>query len=81
VTSEVHAAPRAGRLSAAVAQAGGFIKAVRAELDKVTWPTRPELTKATRVIVILSIALGIAIGLMDWLLQKILVDGVAALVR
>ena len=40
MTSEVQAAPPAGKLSGAVAQAGGFLKAVRAELDKVTWPTR-----------------------------------------
>jgi len=81
VSSEVQAAPSAGKLSGAVAQAGGFLKAVRAELEKVTWPTRPELTKATRMIVILSVVLGIAIGLLDWVLQKILVDGVAALAR
>jgi len=81
VTSEVHAAPSSGKFAGAVSQAGGFLKAVRSELDKVTWPTRVELTKATRMIVILSIALGIAIGLLDWVLQKILVDGVAALAR
>jgi preprotein translocase subunit SecE len=81
VSSEVQAAPSAGKFSGAVAQAGGFLKAVRAELEKVTWPTRPELTKATRMIVILSVVLGIAIGLLDWVLQKILVDGVAALAR
>jgi len=81
VSSDVQAASPPGKLSCAVAQAGGFIKAVRAELDKVTWPTRPELVKATRMIVILSIVLGIAIGLLDWVLQKILVDGVAALAR
>jgi preprotein translocase SecE subunit len=81
VTSEVQAAPPAGRVAGAVAQAGGFLKAVRVELQKVTWPSRPELIKATRMIVVLSIALGVAIGLLDWILQKILVDGVAALVR
>ena len=81
MTSEVQAAPRPGKLAGAVAQAGGFLKAVRAELDKVTWPTRPELVKATRMIVILSIVLGIAIGLLDFVLQKILVDWVAAVVR
>lgn len=59
----------------------GFVRAVRVELGKVTWPTRPELIRATRVIVILSIVLGIAIGILDVILQKILVDGVAALVR
>jgi preprotein translocase subunit SecE len=59
----------------------GFIESVQAELRKVTWPTRPELVKATRMVVILSLVLGIAIGLLDWLLQLILVRGVAALAR
>jgi preprotein translocase subunit SecE len=81
VSGEAQAAPPAKRLTGAVAQAGGFLKAVRAELDKVTWPSRPELMNATRMIVVLSIALGIAIGLLDWVLQKTLVDGIAALAR
>jgi preprotein translocase subunit SecE len=58
-----------------------FLTAVRDELRKVTWPTRPELVKATRMIIIFSILLGITIGLLDWLLQLILVDGVARLAR
>jgi hypothetical protein len=33
------------------------------------------------MIVILSIALGLAIGWMDWLLNLVLVSGVAALTR
>jgi len=81
VSSEAQTAAPVGRLAGAVAQAGGVLKAVRVELDKVTWPSRPELIKATRMIVVLSIALGVAIGLLDWVLQKILVDGVAALAR
>ena len=59
----------------------GFLTAVQAEVKKVSWPTRPELIKATRMVVILSLVLGIAIGLLDWLLQLILVRGVAALAR
>jgi preprotein translocase subunit SecE len=58
-----------------------FLVAVREEMRKVTWPTRDELIKATRMIVILSIALGITIGLLDWILQAILVNGVARLAR
>jgi preprotein translocase SecE subunit len=60
---------------------GAFLVSVRDELKKVTWPTRPELVKATRMIVVLSIVLGLTIGLLDWLLQVILVDGVARLAR
>ena len=60
---------------------GRFLAAVRDELRKVTWPTRAELGKATRMIIILSIILGLTIGLLDWLLQLILVEGVARLAR
>jgi preprotein translocase subunit SecE len=64
-----------------VAQVREFVEAVRAEMRKVSWPSRDELTKATRMIVILSLVLGLTIGLLDWMLQKILVDGIAALAR
>jgi preprotein translocase SecE subunit len=60
---------------------GGFLVAVREEMKKVTWPTRPELVKATRMIIVLSILLGITIGLMDWVLQLILVEGIARIAR
>ena len=59
----------------------GFVVLVRDELKKVTWPTRPELIKATRMIVVLSIVLGLTIGLLDWVLQLILVEGVARIAR
>ncbi|MBA3553184.1 MAG: preprotein translocase subunit SecE [Gemmatimonadales bacterium] len=59
----------------------GFLVGVREEMRKVTWPTREELVKATRMIIVLSIVLGITIGLMDWVLQLLLVDGLASLAR
>ena len=62
-------------------RATGFLVSVREELKKVTWPTRPELIKATRMIIVLSIILGLTIGLLDWVLQQILVEGVARLAR
>jgi preprotein translocase SecE subunit len=77
----VQVSPPSNRVTGWFHQAGHFLASVRVELRKVTWPTRPELTKATRMIIILSIVLGIAIGLLDWVLQLILVDGVAALAR
>jgi preprotein translocase SecE subunit len=64
-----------------VHRTAAFLVAVREELRKVTWPTRPELIKATRMIIVLSILLGLTIGLMDWLLQLILVEGIARLAR
>jgi preprotein translocase SecE subunit len=77
---DAHAAP-SNKVAGWAQEAVGFVRAVRLEMEKVTWPTRPELIKATRMIVVLSVILGIAIGLLDWMLQKILVDGIAALAR
>jgi len=65
----------------ALARTAGFLREVRAELRKVTWPTREELRKATIYIVIFVGILGVLIGVMDWLLQQILVTGVARLFR
>ena len=77
----VQVAPPTGRLTGWVGRTRSFLVAVREELKKVTWPTRDELVKATRMILVLSIVLGITIGLMDYVLQLILVDGVARLAR
>ena len=80
MTSEV-AARRAGGPARWAGATLEFLRAVRAELTKVTWPARDELVKATRMIVVLSVMLGLAIGWLDWLLNQLLVNGVAALVR
>ena len=77
----VQTAPPGNRVVGWVGQTRGFLVAVREEMRKVTWPTRDELIKATRMIIILALALGVAIGLMDWVLQLILVEGVARLAR
>jgi preprotein translocase SecE subunit len=68
-------------IGARVEAVRGFFQSVQAEMKKVTWPTRPELIKATRMVVILSLILGITIGLMDFVLQLILVRGVAAIAQ
>jgi preprotein translocase SecE subunit len=68
-------------IGARVEAVRGFYQSVQAEMKKVTWPTRPELIKATRMVVILSLILGITIGLMDFVLQLILVRGVAAIAQ
>ncbi len=71
------AAPQTGKLAAT----RDFLVAARGEMDKVSWPPKPELITSTRAVIIGSLVLGIAIGLLDWILQKILVDGVALLAR
>ena len=58
-----------------------FVLESYAELHKMTWPTVPELKRATIAIVALAIALGFAIGILDKLLSLMLVDGLAKLTR
>ncbi len=70
-----------GGIVGSLQRAGHFLVAVNAELKKITWPTREELVETTKRITLLAVAIGVLIGLMDWLLQIILVDGVAALTR
>lgn len=48
-----------------------FLKDVRAELIKVTWPTRQEVVKLTLVVVGVSLVLGVYIGGLDLLFTKI----------
>lgn len=49
-----------------------FLKEVRRELQKVTWPTRAEVTRMTGLVIIVSLAVGIYIGVIDIVLAKTL---------
>lgn len=51
-----------------------FVREVRAEMRKVSWPTWDDLRKSTVTITIIVILIGVLIGLMDWLFSKILID-------
>ncbi len=52
-----------------------YFKETRAELRKVTWPTREETRTLTTIIVIVTVAMAIFLGLLDYLFQ-IVVAGV-----
>jgi len=60
-------------------QASEFLASVRTEMGRVTWPTRDELIKATRMILILAVVLGFVIGMLDLLLNLVLVEWLARL--
>jgi len=47
-----------------------FFKEVRAELKKVTWPTREQVIKLTIVVVVISLVFGIYIGGLDLVLTQ-----------
>ncbi len=75
MTTETLASPKRGWVTKTLE----FLRDVRAEIRRVTWPTTDELKKATGVIVVFVLALGLLIGLMDSLLQLVFVTMVAKL--
>jgi preprotein translocase subunit SecE len=48
-----------------------FLKEVKIELVKVTWPKRDELVGSTTVVLILSAVLAVFIGFVDWIIRNI----------
>jgi preprotein translocase subunit SecE len=54
---------------------GNFLRDVRAELKKVTWPSRAEVTSTTVVVIAATIFFGFYLFLMDvvfsWLIGKV----------
>lgn len=56
-----------------------FLTEVRTELGKVTWPDKAQLRQATVAIIVFVLLIGFVIFMMDWILQKILVQGIPSL--
>ena len=48
-----------------------YLKETRAELAKVTWPTRNELIGSTVVVVVISVLLSAFTGAVDFILAKL----------
>ena len=78
---QVQGPERGGPVVGWLRSARDFLIAVRGEMGKVSWPTQDELVKATRMVVIFALGIGIVLGIVDLLLTKVLVEGVAALGR
>jgi preprotein translocase subunit SecE len=57
----------------------GYVRDVRAEVRKVTWPTWVDLRRTTIVVVIFVMIIGLIIGLMDVISSKLLIDGLGRL--
>jgi preprotein translocase SecE subunit len=56
-----------------------FLREVRKELEKVTWPDRAQLRQATITIIIFVLLIGAFIALMDKTLEAVLVRGIPSL--
>ena len=61
------------RAVAAVRGIPAFYQAVMVEMRKVTWPELPDVRRATIAIIAFVLLLGLAIWLMDVVLQQLLV--------
>ena len=47
-----------------------FLREVRLEMKKVTWPTRKEITGSTSVVIVTVIIVAIYLGIVDNILQQ-----------
>jgi preprotein translocase subunit SecE len=50
----------------------GFLKEARAELVKVTWPTRKELMESTVLVIVSVMAVSVFIGVVDFVFNQLL---------
>jgi len=46
-----------------------FLKEVKVELFKVTWPNRQELIGSTIIVIVLSLLMAVYIGFLDFILS------------
>jgi preprotein translocase subunit SecE len=51
-----------------------YLREVRAEVRKVSWPTWDDLRRTTLIIIVFVIVIGIIIGLMDVVSSWVLID-------
>ncbi|MDA8560246.1 preprotein translocase subunit SecE [Nitrospinae bacterium] len=54
-----------------ITKAFGFLAEVRAEVNKVTWPTRAEALGGTAVVVVVVLIMALFLGVVDAILSKI----------
>jgi preprotein translocase subunit SecE len=54
-----------------ITKAFGFLAEVRAEVKKVTWPTRAEALGGTAVVVVVVLIMALFLGIVDAILSKI----------
>jgi preprotein translocase subunit SecE len=47
-----------------------FFKESFGELKKVTWPSRDEVTSSTKVVLVSTILIAVALGLVDYLIFR-----------
>jgi preprotein translocase subunit SecE len=49
-----------------------YLGEVRGELKKVVWPKKQEVTKLTLIVVLISVIIGLYVGILDFAFTKLL---------
>ena len=49
-----------------------YLAEVKAEMTKVTWPKRQEVVRLTIIVLAISVAVGIFVGVLDFIFTKLL---------
>ncbi len=68
-------------IAATVSESVKYLRNVRAEVRRVTWPTWPDLRQHTVAVIIVVTIVGIIIGLMDWFFSFTLIRVLGNLIR
>jgi preprotein translocase subunit SecE len=63
-----------GRIGGFAQGVAAYLRDVRAEVRKVSWPTWEDLRRTTLIIIVFVIVIGIIIGLMDVVASWVLID-------
>lgn len=50
----------------------GFIREVRTEITKVTWPTKADTVRLTLIVIGISVAVGLYLGALDYIFTLML---------
>ena len=48
-----------------------YFRGVRAEMRKVTWPSRQATTRLTGIVLGVTVTMSIALGLIDWVFSRL----------
>jgi len=48
-----------------------YLRGVRSEMRKVTWPTRQATVRLTGIVLAVTVAMSITLGLIDWVFSRL----------
>ncbi|MEA3273050.1 MAG: preprotein translocase subunit SecE [Patescibacteria group bacterium] len=48
-----------------------FLKSAKAELDKVKWPTKKQVMKLTKTVILASLAVAVFLGMLDFIFNHL----------